>query len=69
MSEETKLTPVKSSMFRAVGYDEVSKILTVQFPTGKTYTCPDVSKDEFDAFVAAPSMGKHFNAHLKDRIR
>lgn len=60
---ETK--PVESSNIAAIGYDPASKTVQVDFKTGKKYHYQNVPQETFDELKAAPSVGKHLNAHIK----
>jgi hypothetical protein len=59
--------PVSSSVISSVGHDEESKTLEVKFKNGKVYTYAGVTLDEFESFVGAESVGKHFNTHIAGR--
>ncbi len=61
------LSGVKSSQVKAIGYDEATKTLAVQFNrgTGAIYHYPDVAKDTFAAFQKAESVGTFFGQHIK----
>jgi len=62
-----KLNPVKSSQVKAIGYDEATKTLAVTFTrgAGATYHYADVSKDTFEKFSKAESIGSFFGKHIK----
>lgn len=57
---------VSSSNIAAVGYNEATKKLHVQFHNGSTYVYDDVPADVHEALVNADSVGKYFNANVKD---
>ncbi len=61
------LTPVESNQVKAIGYDEATKTLAVTFTrgAGAIYHYPDVSKETFEAFIGAESIGKFFGQHIK----
>ena len=63
----TDLKPIVSSMISAAGYDEASKTLKVQFSGGATYEYAGVPATEYQAFLSAPSAGKHFSANIKSK--
>ena len=54
------LQPVESSQVKAIGYDEATGTLAVQFKhgAGAIYHYLDVAKETFDAFLGAKSAGK-----------
>jgi hypothetical protein len=53
--------PVKSSFLAAIGYDEASKTLEVEFKNGKIYQYLEFPAEEFAALRAAESLGAHYN--------
>lgn len=61
------LEPVESSQIGAVGYDEASKTMAVQFRYGARaiYHYAGIEREAFDAFKAAESMGTHFGKNFK----
>ena len=63
-----QLVPVVSNQVAAIGYDEATKTLAVQFTRGAAafYHYPNVAKETHDAFMQAESIGKYFGAHIKD---
>ena len=58
---------VESSSLRSVGYDPRRQVLEVEFATGRRYQYLDVPPEAYEALMAAPSLGRHFNAHVRDR--
>lgn len=63
-----ELTPVTSSSIRAIGHDPSTNTLAVQFVSGRTYHYHGVTSDEHAALMAAPSIGKHHNAHVRGKF-
>ncbi len=61
-----KLTLVKSSMLRAVGYDRKTHTLEVVFHTGHVYQYEDVPASEYDGLLEAESKGTYMRAHIMD---
>ena len=57
---------VDSSNIEAIGYDETSRELHVQFLSGNKYVYDDVPSELFDAFMAAPSKGSFLNREIKE---
>ena len=51
---------VKSSLIKAIGYDEKTQTLTVEFKKGGKYTYSKVTEQIFNNFRSAPSIGKFF---------
>lgn len=63
-----KLQFENDSWISKVIYDTTTKEMHVT-AYGKVYTCVNVEKEVFDAFYAAPSKGKYFNAHIKGKFQ
>lgn len=63
-----QLTPVTSNQVAAIGYDEATQTLAVTFTRGlgAIYHYPNVTKETYDAFMQAESIGKFFGQHIKD---
>ena len=63
------LTPVTSSQIQAIGYDDATKTLAVQFKSkggaGAVYHYENVGPDVYHAFSKAESIGKFFATHIK----
>jgi predicted nucleic acid-binding protein len=55
-----------SSVIRKYRYDPAARELEVLFTTGRRYVYRDVPQEEVDAFRAAFSKGRYFNAHIRD---
>ncbi|MGD9846204.1 MAG: KTSC domain-containing protein [Variibacter sp.] len=56
-------------MIRSTRYDSARRILTVRFVTGRVYVYAGVPRPVYDAFRAAPSKGRFFNAHIRNVYR
>lgn len=63
------MQPVKSSNIKAVGYDEATKKLTVQFHSGSTHCYEDVEPHDHKKFMAAESIGSHFHQHIRSGFK
>jgi hypothetical protein len=49
-----------------IGYDDATQTLAVTFNYGKAvYHYPNVSRETFEAFKGAESIGKFFGEHIK----
>ena len=55
-----------STVIRAAHYDSERRTLDILFTTGRRYLYHDVPPSEADAFGAAFSKGRYFNAHIRD---
>jgi len=61
-------TGVVSSNVKAVGYDIDLHILDIEFHKGNIYRYFGVALAEYEEFVAAESIGKHFNKHIRGKF-
>ena len=61
--------PVSSSNIASVGYDATSQLLEVEFKNGATYQYFDVPRWAYDEMLSAGSVGKYFNANIRDSFR
>lgn len=64
-----QMQSVNSSNVAAVGYDEDSQTLQVEFNNGSTYQYFDVPKNVFEGLISAGSVGSYLNAHIKGSFR
>jgi len=55
-----------STVIRRFDYDPDAQALDVLFTTGRRYRYYAVPQAEVDAFRAAFSKGRYFNAHIRD---
>lgn len=46
---------------RPWGYDDLARELYVRFHSGRTYIYADVPRGNYDAMIAAPSVGRYFS--------
>lgn len=58
-------TPVESSNLEAIAYDPGSKTLGVRFRSGVEWHYGGVSQDDFDALMAAESIGAEFAGRIR----
>lgn len=56
-----------STVIRRFDYRPEAGELEVLFTTGRRYVYRDVPPEEVEAFGAAFSKGRYFNAHIRDR--
>lgn len=61
-----KLIAVKSSNITHVGHDPLTKVLHVKFHSGAVHAYKGVSAEQAHNLLGAPSVGRHFNQHIKD---
>jgi hypothetical protein len=57
-----------SSVIRHVDYDDKTRRLDILFVTGRRYSYHGVPARIVAALRAAPSMGRFFNAKIRDRF-
>jgi hypothetical protein len=57
---------VRSSTVKAIGYDEASETLGVQFLDGREYRYFAVPKSRFDGLRTASSVGRYLNQFIKE---
>ena len=55
-----------SSVIARVQYDEASGQLDIELRTGRAYRYLDVPAAVHQAFMAADSMGRFYNDHIRD---
>lgn len=55
-----------SSVIRKASYDPDRAQLDILFTTGRRYLYHRVPTQEAEAFAAAFSKGRYFNAHIRD---
>jgi hypothetical protein len=65
----SNMMPVISSNIVAIGYDEPTRVLDVQFKNGDTYSYDDVPLEVWSGFQSAVSVGKYFFNNVKGRYR
>ena len=61
------LRTVNSSNLSRVGHDANENILIVEFKNGIMYQYNGVTEDVYSNLMNAPSVGKFFNMHIKNR--
>lgn len=66
--DDIEMTPVKSSNVAAVGYDEETRTLRVEFIEGGTYELTGVPKEYYTGLIESPSPGSYYHRNLRDRF-
>ena len=56
---------VSSSSVAEVGYDPTEKTLAIRFHSGAEYRYAHVSREIYQALVAASSIGRYFNVEIR----
>ena len=59
------MVPVDSTAARSVGYDPQTGMIHVEFHSGGTHPFGPFTKQEFERFRDADSIGKHYHAHVR----
>lgn len=70
MNNRIPLQDVESSQISAIGHDPETNTLAIQFKgwkgeVGATYHYANFPADDFAAFKAAESLGRHFGRYIK----
>ncbi|MBU0579637.1 MAG: KTSC domain-containing protein [Candidatus Margulisbacteria bacterium] len=63
------MVSVSSSNLSAVGYDEDSALLQIEFKSGVVYEYYDVPKYEYEGLMAADSLGKYADQNIYKHYR
>lgn len=58
--------PVSSSLVESVGYNPEEEILEVELENGRVYQYMEVPESTYQEFLAADSLGRFFNRHIRD---
>jgi hypothetical protein len=61
--------PVKSRILSSVGYDEISKILEIEFHTGLVYEYSGVPSKVYKDLMNSEAIGKYFTEKVRNRFR
>lgn len=62
-------TTVSSSSLNSVRYDNSRNCLDIEFQSGKLYRYFDVPSSVHNNLLNAPSKGKYFATHIRDKFR
>jgi hypothetical protein len=57
-----------STVIRRMQYDSATHVLEVEFTTGAVYEYFDVPQTVYQDFRAAPSRGRFFSYHFRDKF-
>ena len=61
-----KRTPVESSMLASVGYDPATRVLELEFTSGRVYRYGEVEEEVYRGLLAAESKGRYFLDSIDD---
>jgi hypothetical protein len=67
LERRTVMPKVESSAIERIYYSARRRELFVAFTSGRVYVYFDVPQQEYDDFLAAPSLGQYFNLRIRDR--
>jgi hypothetical protein len=59
-----KMTPVKSSMICAIGYDAKTQEMRVVFNSGAVYHYLQVPPEDYEGLLKAGSKGRYMNENI-----
>lgn len=62
-----KLTEVRSSNVKAIGFDEAKQELIVEFRSGHTYVYKKADKKLYEGLVKADSIGQYMHENVYGR--
>lgn len=60
---------IDSEAIEAVGYEPAKQILRISYRNGRIYDYSDVSPEEVDEFMSAPSQGAYANQIIKPKYK
>jgi hypothetical protein len=61
--------PVESSSLLSIGYDPEEQVLEAEFVDGSVYRYEGVPPELHLELITAPSLGRYFNAHIRDDFK
>ncbi len=61
------MVPVASSAIAAIGYDPSTQRMTILFTSGRSYTFCRVPSSVHARMMSAPSKGRFYDDHIKNR--
>lgn len=61
------MVQVDSEAIAEIAYDDEHSVMFVRFVEGGWYSYFGVARPTYRAFVAAPSHGRFFHDHIRDR--
>ena len=62
-----KRESVSSSLLESVGHDPDENVLEVELESGAIYQYRDVPEETYEELLAADSLGRYFNHHIRNR--
>lgn len=65
LTHKPKPKAVRSSNIKSVGYDADAMTMEIKFKTGGHYVYHNVTPEQHQQLISAPSIGAHFHKHIK----
>lgn len=65
LPQDIRTEPVVSSKIKEVGYDDPTDTAVIVFSNGAKYAYFDVSYEDYQHLLQAPSIGKHHGEYWK----
>jgi len=59
------MRPLRSTAIAAAGYDPDTRIMEIEFVSGRTYTHPGVPQKVYEDLVNADSPGRFYASNIK----
>lgn len=59
---------IASAAIRRINYNALEKVLRLEFAGGAVYDYYDVPQGVYENFLSAPSPGRFFACHLRDKF-
>ena len=60
---------ISSSVIRWYGFDPETGSLEIEFVSGSQYRYSGIPRSTLEALEAAPSKGRFFDAHIRERFQ
>ena len=57
---------VTSTTVASAGYDDSARVMEIEFTGGAVYRYDGVPRQVFEEMLAAESVGRYFNEHVRD---
>lgn len=67
LSGAMERVPVESNSLRSIGYEPSTRVLEVEFCSGRIYSYSDVPPEAHDWLMRSKGKGGYFNRMIRDR--
>ncbi|MDP2629667.1 MAG: KTSC domain-containing protein [Candidatus Harrisonbacteria bacterium] len=61
--------PIQSSDIKSIGYDPETRILEVEFHSGRIYQYANIGENVHHELMKSDSKGSYFNTHIRDQYQ